>query len=1149
LPLPSTPSLVLAIVPMLLTQILSCGRNQVVFVCRHWLIRCVVLCGCAWPAIASWQNPSSPQKEIRPLKRGESVEAQSTKGKAHYYEIILEKGPVQITVFQDEGHINVSLLDHDGETLAHDGSHLNPGTKNIAVVIEQAGKYQVLIENAFGNEMGSRYRLEAAVPPAPTPQFLTCATAQKQQQQFRYSEQYTNPSKELLRQIADQGKELVALWHDCGHTGREMETLHLLGDTYKAVGEYQTALETIGRAIQLARQTSNAYKTAEYLITLGQTYASLSDYPRALAAYEEALPLWEQSLGGVPQSLVGWNLNNIGAVQNIIGEKQRAIEYHQKAYQLYKTFVGDAGERRRGMGLAANNIGAVYLSLGEKQKAIDSHREALDHFKASGDVSMVPFALNRLGEAYASLGEIHTALEFFQQALVQMRKNDEPQAEASVLNNLGRARATLGDYEQASENLAQSLAIRRKIGDRRGQALSLMNLGSSKTAQGQHQLALKEHLEALTLWREIGDRYGEAYSLHYLGLSHYSLGERQKAREYFERALTLRRAVSDREGEANTLYNLARLNRDENQLAQARNQIEAALALTETIRTSVFSQELRASYLATVRDYYEFYVELLMQLYEQAPSSGLAALALQASEQARARSLLETLTESGGNIREGVPSELLAQERTLQQRLNAKAEYQIRLQIANATAEQQQAVAKEIQALTVGYEAVRSRIRAASPRYAALTQPQPLTAVEIQQLLDENTLLLEYALGEERSWLWVVSRSSIKSFTLPKRAEIEATARRCYNLLTARNQAPPGETAAQRRKRVNEADAQFTQAAAELSRMILAPAAAEFAQKRLLLVAQGALQYVPFAALPAPQKGQPLIVRHELVSVPSASLLPLLRREGMNRRAAPKTIAVFADPVFTIGDERIRNSPVRNVSKAVVLDGAAPKQESIVAPFSDSLLRTLEALQPEQEGANTAVRISRLSGTRWEAEKIGALVPASQKLIALDFQASRDLATSGTLSQYRILHFASHALINTIHPDLSGIVLSLVDREGRAQDGFLRANEIYNLQLAADLVVLSACQTGLGKDVKGEGLTGLMQSFMYAGAPRVVVSLWSLQDKATAELMARFYQRLLSKKKLAPAAALRAAQVEMWQMRRWPSPYFWAGFVLQGEWK
>jgi CHAT domain-containing protein len=191
-------------------------------------------------------------------------------------------------------------------------------------------------------------------------------------------------------------------------------------------------------------------------------------------------------------------------------------------------------------------------------------------------------------------------------------------------------------------------------------------------------------------------------------------------------------------------------------------------------------------------------------------------------------------------------------------------------------------------------------------------------------------------------------------------------------------------------------------------------------------------------------------------------------------------------------------------------------------------------------------QIHRLPFTRLEANHILAMVPEADRLKALDFDASRATATSPVLGQYRYLHFATHGFLNAAHPELSGIVLSLVNRQGVEQDGFLWAHEVYNLRLPVEMVVLSGCRTGLGKEIKGEGLVGLTRGFMYAGSARVLVSLWDIDDQASAELMAHLYKAVL-KEHMPPSAALRAAQIEILREKRWQAPYYWAAFVLQGE--
>jgi len=193
-------------------------------------------------------------------------------------------------------------------------------------------------------------------------------------------------------------------------------------------------------------------------------------------------------------------------------------------------------------------------------------------------------------------------------------------------------------------------------------------------------------------------------------------------------------------------------------------------------------------------------------------------------------------------------------------------------------------------------------------------------------------------------------------------------------------------------------------------------------------------------------------------------------------------------------------------------------------------------------------QLARLAYSRTEAEAITGLLPGDRVKKVLDFDANRALVNSGELSQYRYVHFATHGLLDSKHPELTSIVLSLVDQNGNPEDGFFRAHEVYNLNLPAELVVLSACETGLGKEVRGEGLIGLTRGFMYAGAPRVIVSMWSVNDESTSQLMSTFYRGMLKEGKRA-SEALRAAQLEMLKQPRWQAPRYWAPFVLQGEWR
>jgi CHAT domain-containing protein len=317
--------------------------------------------------------------------------------------------------------------------------------------------------------------------------------------------------------------------------------------------------------------------------------------------------------------------------------------------------------------------------------------------------------------------------------------------------------------------------------------------------------------------------------------------------------------------------------------------------------------------------------------------------------------------------------------------------------------------------------------------------------------------------------------------------------------------------------------------------MLLEPVAGEMGGKRLLVVLEGDLQYVPFGALPAP--GRPsvaLVAEHEVVAVPSASLLAALREEAAVRKRPPKTLAVFADPVFDGHDERVRGRPDgRTAAKTTRGDGDRPAGDLTSAAA--------------QIGLDVDV-LPRLPYTRREAEAILALAPRRETRAALGFEATLKTALSGELNEYRLVHFATHGFFNNTNPEMSGLVLSLVDAEGTSQEGFLSAGEVFNLKLSADLVVLSGCRTALGKQMRGEGVVGLTRAFMYAGTSRVLASLWSVDDAATATLMTRFYEGILAGG-LSPARALQRAQLAVAGQRQWRHPYYWAGFQLQGDWK
>jgi CHAT domain-containing protein len=660
------------------------------------------------------------------------------------------------------------------------------------------------------------------------------------------------------------------------------------------------------------------------------------------------------------------------------------------------------------------------------------------------------------------------------------------------------------------------------------EAFQLKEAGRAYHSLGQTRKAIDHCLRALSFWQAGNDFRAEADALNALGEMYAAQASTQLAERSFSRALLLSRKAEYPFGEAAALHNIARLERNSGNLFAARERTEQALKIIESLREKVNSSNLRASYFASVRQQHEFYVDLLMQLDRKNPTGGFNRAAFEASERVRARSFLELVSAARVGVRDKTDPALLERERLLNQHVTEAANRRMKLAQAAGTESTEAAkLTKELDELVWQLREVQAQIRAGTIRNLVPTQPLNLKDIQ-QRVMDDDSVLLEYMLGEERSYVWAVTRTEIESYELPARARIEAAARKFRDLLTV-NQPLENETFPQHQARIREADAQIPEAAAALSDLVIAPVQPKLGRKRLIIVADGALHYIPFLALTVkprpndalnPGERIPLLASHEIVYEPSASALAYVRNDG-TPRDTPKSIAVFANPVFDANDSRVTNPTSPNSSTA---RGGEVFRE---AGMSDG-------------------NVTALPASRDEAEAIMSFAPWGTGLKALGFDASRATVTRPELAQYRIVHFATHGFVDYERPELSGLVLSLVDRNGQPQEGHFRLHDIYNLKLSADLVVLSACNTALGKEIKGEGLIGLTRGFMYAGAGGVAASLWKVDDEATAALMTRFYEGMF-RKGLTPSAAMREAQLWMWQQQRWRAPYFWAAFIIQGR--
>lgn len=954
----------------------------------------------------------------------------------------------------------------------------------------------------------------------------------------------------------DYYQQALLLFRESGNRRGESGALHSIGFVHFQMGHMEEALKFYEQALLIRRAEQDTRGEANTLNAMAGVYDAWGDSSKVIELVGQAARGF-QNVGDRARGAV--MLNNVGKTYDDWGEWQKALGNYESALSIYRSLPVE--EREKNLSAEAStldNIGMTYAALGQTGRALEVLREALAIRERVKEPRGLGATKGVIGYIYFLQGDQKLALEFYHAALPCQEKAENVLKQSLTLTAIGMAYVSLGQGIETAQRTGQEPAAQKLVQDIKVQAAvcggvgeRLASLAGLQSPSATYRKALGYYEAALRLQSESLNRQGRAITLDKMGDVYTLLGDPQKGIESYKASLRLWQIVRDRTGEAITLHNLARLERDSDNLLEAHKRIAAALDIVESLRTNIISQQFRISYFASKQNFYELDIDVKMRLHKLYPAEGYDAAALRSSERARSRALLDMLAEADVDVREGVEPGLISREELLRHKLNEKAALQTQLLNGPHAQADADKLAKDITRLTDEHEDVLAQIKAQSPAYAALTRPQPLTLKEIQQqLLDDDTLLLEFALGSERSYVWVVSNHAVDSDELPKREVIEEAARKLYESLTAPQRLPDDDSTPQkrleRRERVAKAIAQYPSQAKYLSELLLGEVADKLGRKRLLIVADGVLQYIPFAALPSPALPKPnatraraaassvaggaipLIVEHEIIALPSASTLATLRSGTEKRRSVPGAVAVLADPVFDEEDGR-----------ALAARNRLPKHAQTAS------VRRL-ASAPDGKLSRSGFILRRLPQTAQEAEAIKNAAFPQDVMIAVGLEASRKTIMSPQLRQYRIIHLATHGVLDNVHPELSGIALSQVDEQGREQDGMLRLHDIYNLKLPAELAVLSACDTGLGKIIKGEGLVGLTRGFMYAGSPRVVATLWKVDDYATSLLMERFYQRMFQMK-LSPAAALRQSQIEMMGRARWHEPFYWAAFVLHGE--
>lgn len=878
-----------------------------------------------------------------------------------------------------------------------------------------------------------------------------------------------------------------ALWQRAGRSGLAGEAFIRAGERYTAAGNFigvgQVLNHRAMQAVDLAR-----FDDAAALLAQALDVQRLHDDRPGIAA----------------------TLNNQGLLQHYQGHLDEARSHYLEAAALNEA-LGHPHERLAQL----NNLGGIHFVRGEAAEAAQVFREVISSAEKQGNVIAQAAGLGNLGLIQMNAGAYLDALATYAGLLEIYRETSiDALGEARTLDRIGQVYVALGDPLRGIDYLEQGRARRVALDDRRGLAQSYRHLANARLRTGnlaaahaaiEQGLALKSspadagNLQILlgrvlmrqgNLVRAAAAFTGAARQLESAGEGPQSAVAQLYAAEATIRnggtidedgvrdLLAILRDGGFTAGEIHLYYVLALNAFRQGRLAAALAELDAAESVIERVRNAIPLPELRASYAGSRSQVLDLRVAVLMALHFREPEAGHARRALMASDASRARGLLELL-QSQDVQPSGQAAALSRERRTLLQQINFRVS-----QTGVSFAANDALLASWRARLDV----LDTELAKVAPLFAALVQPGTTNVLpELRRMLGPNGALVQYHVGRDGSYAWVVTE---KALFVRKLAPAEIINER---LQRARQVFEQRAVPAARR---NEAMRALAETVLDPVADVLLP------YSQLFIVADGALHLAPFAALPD-ANGNPLVVQHTLRMLPSMGAgLQIVRHRAPD---APPAVALVGDPVYDATDARL--------------------------PEPDSIRKA------------RMIPAGRLRGTGRELQAVAGTLPAAELHVFSGFEARAELVRDPVLANADIVHFAVHGLFDSEAPALSGLLLSRFDSRGHASNGFVGLRDIYGLDWNAALVVLSGCETARGRQLDGVGVIGMTSGFLAAGVAQTVASLWRIPDTATAEFMRHFYSAL---EHLDAGEALREAQLAMRADRRWRHPYYWSGFVVYG---
>jgi CHAT domain-containing protein len=876
-----------------------------------------------------------------------------------------------------------------------------------------------------------------------------------------------------------------------------VDTLTLAARVHINRTESASALPLATEALARSRDLEYRDGEAQSHFRFAEAYFELDKRKEAVASNNLALPIWQELKDKRGEGLSRVMQGDLLMMDNKPAEASVAFKNAEAIWRE----INDPVE------LATALVEQNFLAIreGQFQNALASLNEAQNLLlEKEAEPYLAAKISNSFGEIYEAYGQLDIAFSYFRESVSYFR-DVAHDVKGTITSGIkvGRIQASMGNLEEAQQQIEQDLAAAVATDNALTIGLCHEALGNVLFRAGSYEAARLEFLKAISYFTLSKSDRPIARSNVYLGETDHLLGDLAAAGNAYEKALSYFTAHSDYTNEAALRFGLGKLALQQGRMGQVEEHLRRSIDLTERLRENASSKDLRSSFLASVHDRYETYVEWLMMRYDRGRNQQYAVQAFEAAEAGRARSLLDLLYGYQRELRQPSDPLLVLEEEKLQNKEQQLVDERDLLLNSSGTEKDRLDVDQRLRDVRAQIETLEAKIKS-STKFNDLLRSAPLSYESIRRdITDSQTSLLSYSLGSEKSFAWVVTKDGLNTFELSGKKTIEDAANKLIDLIRT-----PAKNESERSELQTAID--------QVSRLVIEPVSAKLQTSRLILVADGILQYVPFQILrTSADTNEPMISRFDIVAAPSASALAIVRRERLQRQAGSKLLIGFGDAVFSA-------------------DYSPPPMKPDANSSDD-----------KSRGRSRFHDLPRLFNAKRELRAIGDLA-GNDAAFYVEFDATRDKFLNIDLSDFRIVHVVTHGVLNDQQPELSGLVLSMVDGNARPINGFVSLADIYRLHAPVDLVVLSACHTALGKNLRGEGLIGLTRGFMYAGASGVVASLWKVDDHVTAELMKRFYTNLLQRG-MGPAAALRAAQNEIRSQSNWSAPYYWAGFTFQGD--